>query len=371
MQNYIKINNTKHWIRTILWGGFITLSFTSCNKIYNLPEDRDFISDNISYNTKEFFPILGRNNTMGSINLDNSSLPVKFEIVNARYGDGRKVEDLFQVRPTYRWIDEYDGKETSLEEIEKKRVLENRPLMEVDSVGRFILHSTATNDLITPRSPDSSLLTQDLRYFDLKITNTGGVRYVRDFFIAPWFQREYDPSNDINPYTGGVAPDPASPRDPRRRDYITPTRLNNVLGEVSNIPLVNNNEKKDVVVYIRRFQGGDGKKLRFVFLDKDENPINPLLFNETRWDKLVHGFNMNMTNQYVEFDVAYPIPLTSFNTEYVSGGRARVNFIYSRVGFGGGRTTSTVGLDFSIYQAGDWEIVFHFRNENPRFGNEQ
>ncbi|MBE8712265.1 DUF5007 domain-containing protein [Sphingobacterium sp. KB22] len=371
MQHIVNIRNKTYWSKSLVFGSIIALSLSSCQKMYNLPEDKDFISENINYSSKEFYPILGRTNVMGSINLDNSTLPLKFEIINSRYGDGRPATDLFQVKPTYTWIDMYDGEEKSLEEIERKRVKVDRPLLEVDSAGRFILHYTATNDLIEPRPTDSTTLTQDVRFFDLKITNSGGVRYVNDFVFIPWRQRDYEPNNDINPYTGGIAPDPLSPRDPNRRDYIIPTYMENIVGEVSNIPLVNNTLKKDVVVYIRRFEPGPGNKLRFVFLDKNQNPIDPAKFNETRWENLVHGFNMTKTAEYVQYDVAYPIPLTNYPTFYTDNGNAKAQFSYSRIGFGGTRSTSIFRLNFRIFQEGNWEIVFHFRNENPRFADEQ
>src|SRR5690606_16739691 len=114
----------------------------------------------------------------------------------------------------------------------------------------------------------------------------------------------------------------------------------------------------------------NGHKLRFKFLDKDGQPIHPEDFNETRWDELLHGFNKEITAEYVQYDVAYPIPLTSISTPYTSGGQARVNFAYSRIGYGGTRVTATIGLDFKIFKKGDWEIVFHFRNDNPKFDNE-
>lgn len=348
----------------------ITLAMASCDDMYNLPADKDFISENLTYSTKILEPTLGRTTVYNPLNADNSTRPMTFEIINPRYGDGRPVSDFLQSAQIYEWIEEYTGEETSLQEIEAKRRLVQRPIFEVDEGGRFIMWASGNNENIEPRPMDTLLKTQDIRFFDLKISNTGGVRYIRDFQLIPWREIPYLPSTDINPYTGGVAPDPISPKDPRKRAYIVPNRLSNVIGQNTNVPLVNNNDKKDVVVYIRPFEGGNGQKLRFVFLDPAGNPINPAEFNETRWDELIHGFNRNSTDEYVEYDVAYPIPLMSINTPYSSGDRARVNFSYSRVGWGGTRTTGTIGLDFKIFRKGDWEIVFHFRNDSPKFDNE-
>src|SRR5690606_9815990 len=345
------------------------LTLFSCDNMYNLPTDQDFISENLTYNTKVLEPIIERTTVFTPLNVDNSTLPHQFEIVNARFGDGTPATDFLENAETYEWIDEYDGRETSLQEIESKRRLVSKPMFEVDSGGRFILHASATSDRILPRPTDSVLKTQDIRFFDLKLSNSGGVRYVKDFQLIPWREMDYDPT-DLNPYTGEIAPDPANPKDPRKRAYILPSIMVGLVGDSTDVDLINNDQKKDLVVYIRQFQGGNGHKLRFKFLDKKGNPINPAEFNETRWDNLVHGFNRETTSEYVQYDVAYPIPLTSFNTVYTMGGRARALFSYSRMGWGGVRQLATFGLDFRIFKKGDWEIVFHFQNDNPKFDND-
>lgn len=347
----------------------LSLVMASCDDMYNLPEEKDFISTNLTYTTQILEPTLGRTSIFNPLSADNTTRPITFEIINPRYGDGRPATDFLQTALTYEWIAEYTGFETSLEEIESKRRLVEKPMFEVDEGGRFILWETATNETVPPRPSDTLLLTQDIRFFDLKLSNSGGVRYIRDFQLIPWREIPYLPT-DLNPYTGEIAPDPVNPLDSRKRAYITPNWMDNVIGELTNVPLVNNNDKKDLVVYIRPFEGGNGNKLRFVFLDKDEQPINPEEFNETRWDEMIHGFNRRITSEYVEYDVAYPIPVVNINTVYASGGRARATISYSRVGWGGVRTTATFGLDFTIFKKGDWEIVFHFRNDNPKFDNE-
>jgi len=356
--------------RVLCIGFLIVLSGTACKKLYNLPDEKEYLSTKINYDNKSIEPILGRWGLHGGFNADNSSFPLKFEIVNARFGDGRKVTDLFQVRPTLVWTAAYDGDETSLAQIEAKRKLEDHPLFEVRSSGEFMTWPSATNDLIEPRPSDSSKLAQDIRYFDLKVSNSGGTVVLKDFRYIPFRERPYSPDNDINHYTGEVARNPKAPNDPSQRDYIRP-RLENVVGVNTRINLESNDDKKDVVVYIRPFTGGNGHNLRFKFLDKDSLPMNPALFNETKWDRLVHGFDMKATNEYVQYDVAYPIPLvTGLQTRWTNGGNARAEFRYSRKGFGGGLLTAMFGLDFRIYKPGDWEIVFHFRTDNPKFEDE-
>ncbi|WP_421941253.1 DUF5007 domain-containing protein [Pedobacter sp.] len=348
--------------------GVLTLG--SCKKIFDLPAEKDYLSNNVNYSNKIFEPIIGRNNVMGQFNADNSTSPMTFEITNARFGDGRPVTDIFKKVPTYVWVAPYTGLETSLAEIEAKRKIEEHALFEVRSSGQFILWASSTNELITPRPTDSTNFSQDTRYFDMKIKNTGGERLIKDLQIRPWRERPYEPSNDMNLYTGLPAPDPKFPLDKNLRDYIRPY-LSNVVGINTNVNLVSNDDKKDVVVYIRPFTGGNGHSLRIVALDKDNKPINPALFNETRWEKMIHGFNMQKTTTYVQYDVAYPIPLVEIPTSYATGGsRAKAELSYSRLGFGGNRVTAYAGIDFAIYKTGDWEIVFHFRNDNPKFINE-
>lgn len=357
---------------TILLGGLGLLLLTgSCKKVLDLPEEKEYISENINYGSKVLEPILGRTSLMGQFNSDNSSLPLTFEIVNARYGDGRPVTDLFQTRPTYVWVAPYDGKEESLEAIEAKRKIEERPLFEVRESGQFILWASTNNELIAPRPTDSSNLVQDIRFFDLKVSNSGGDVFIRDFQLIPWREQPYFPFTDTNPYTGEPAPDPTDPNNPDKQNYIRP-RLTNVIGDQSNRPLESNDNIKDVAVYIRPFEGGNGHNLRLKFMTPDGSFMNPDVFNETKWSELIHGFNVVKTEEYVQYDVAYPIPLVNLRTQYTNsnGGSASLDIDYSRRGFGGGLTYAAFGLDFNIYRPGDWEIVFHFRNQLPKFEDE-
>ena len=349
---------------------FAIAVLSSCKKIFNLPNNKDYLSSNVNYSNKIFEPIIGRTTVMGGFNGDNSTQPIKFEIVNARFGDGRPVTDLFQKKSTYVWTAPYNGLEKSLAEIEAKRKLQEHPLFEVRPSGEFILWASSTNELIAPRPADSTNFPQDTRFFDLKITNTGGHTIIRDFQIRPFRERPYEPSDDFNIYSGGPAPHPKTPYNPLSRNYIRPF-LNNVIGATTDIPLESNDDKKDVVVYIRPFTGGTGSSLRFKFLNKDSVEMNPALFNETVWDKIVHGFNFQKTLTYAQYDVAYPIPLVEIPTVYAPGGtRDHAEFRYSRIGFGGNRVVASFGVDFAIYKKGDWEIVFHFRKDNPKFENE-
>ncbi|WP_207532100.1 DUF5007 domain-containing protein [Desertivirga arenae] len=350
---------------TAFFAAIILLS--SCEKVFDLPEEKDYLSPNLNYSSKILEPILGRTTiSRQGLNTDNSTWPLKFEIVNARWGDGRPVTDLFQTRPVWVWTNEYTGDEKSLEEIQAKRKLEDHPLFEVRESGEFILWASSNNDLITPRAADSSNLPQNTRYFDVKVTNTGGSVVLKDFQIRPFRERPYFPSNDKNDFTGGDAPDPKFRNNTFKKDFIRPG-LSGVIGKTSNKELVSNDDVKDVVVFIRPFTGGNGHNLRIKAIDKNDVAINPSKFNETRWTTMLHAFNMVKTNEYVQYDVAYPIPLTARRTNYSDGNTARVALQYSRLVFGGARNTATLSLNFAIFREGDWEIVFKFLTDDPKF----
>src|SRR5690606_40205416 len=92
------------------------------------------------------------------------SRPMTFQIINPRYGDGRPVSDFLQSAEIYEWIEEYTGEETSLQEIEAKRRLVQRPIFEVDEGGRFIMWASGNNENIEPRPMDTLLKTQDIRF---------------------------------------------------------------------------------------------------------------------------------------------------------------------------------------------------------------
>jgi hypothetical protein len=101
--------------------------FSGCRKIFDLPEEKDYMSNNINYSRTTFDPILGRTTLYSGIfNADNSSFPMTFEIVNPHFGDGRSADHILAKRPVEVWVKEYTGLETSLEEIEAKRKIIRR-----------------------------------------------------------------------------------------------------------------------------------------------------------------------------------------------------------------------------------------------------
>jgi hypothetical protein len=367
MQNTIKYN------ALILLTAVAT--FSGCRKIFDVPEEKDYLSTKINYTRKSFDPTLGRLNLFtGSFSADNSSFPMKFELINPHFGDGRDANDMLTSKETLVWTSEYTGFETSVAEIDAKRKMESHPMVEIRSSGDIIVWPTASADILKPA--DSVVYPQDIRYFDVRVTNSGGSRVIKDLNIIPKVEIPYSPDDDLNKITG--MPQTTTPGGKTLvRNFVG--TLSNVTGESTNRPMDDPRDpnKGLVYLYIRKVPGGTGNSLRFKFLDKDSVAINPAKFNETKWDQLVHGFNKEMTTEYVKYEVAYPIPLVrGIPTKYTNGGvtgsgdEARVEFAWSRVGFGGIKQTSVIGQNFRIFQKGDWEIVFHFKTVNPKFTND-
>lgn len=377
MKDIFKLKNVMHNILKYKVILILTLmiAFSGCRKIFDLPDEKSYLSTKMTYAIAEIPATLGRVNlAQGIFNADNSSFPMTFEIINPRFGDGRSAEDMLIKKPVLVWTAEYTGNEKSVAEIEAKRKIEERPMLEVRSSGDIILWESATSEVFTPR--DSVSYPQNIRYFDVKVKNSGGTRIMKNLSINPYRERPYWPDDDINWFSGKPNTTTATGTD-LKHNYPT---IFGMKGEGTNDDLkANGGGLKGVVyTYIRKVPGGTGNSLRFKFLNKDSVAIDPAMFNETKWDQLLHGFNKEQTSEYVKYDVAYPIPVARIPTRFTSGGinnvngggTAHVEFVYSRRGFGGIREQGVIMQDFSIYEKGDWEIVFHFKTVNPKFEDE-
>lgn len=348
--------------RALVMLGLIITS-TGCKKWYGIPEDKDFLSDKAELKTKNYTPVLGRTTIIsGNLDADGSTTPLSYEIINVRNSDGTPTDSLTTTRPAYVWIDDYDGTEQSIEEIEKKRKLENRPAFEVRRSGEFYLWASATNSVLQNYQGAIAPALSDGYLFDVKISNSGGSRVLKDLTLRPLRERPYEPS-ERDPLTGiQTAP-------------ITPS-ITNIIGATSRKPLSNSYTgadtiKRDVRILFRKT--GNGNSLTFKFLDKSFKTIDPHLFKLTDWANLVHGFNWHFVGtEAVKYDVAYPIPLTNRPTAYTTsnGAQASVRFGYDRLGFNGIKQHAYIVFAFNIYEKGDWEIAVQFRRENPRFENE-
>ena len=351
---------------TLLAGAAVFFLLSSCKKIFDLPEDKPFLSPDANYTSAPVLrPILGRNSLFSYFKSDNSNFPIKFEIIDFTNLDRTSSDKLGLRRNVYVWKQAYTGNEKSIEEIDSKRVIEERPLFEVNSAGEFIMWSSATDEDFRKPAPDTAYR------FNVKISNGGGERILGPLFLAPLATRPYEPSYHLNEIT-------AVPRKEANGKVkrLLPYTLSNMIGASSGELLVREKDpgtaavKQDVWVYFNRT--GDGNTLTIKFFDKDSVAINPLKFNSTKWDKLVHGFNPVISPTSVKYEVAYPIPLTNLPTQYTTadGSQALLAFSYNRIGFNGTREVGSMTLPFNIYQPGDWEIIFYFHNENPKFEDE-
>ena len=349
--NKIKTYNTGTNRALMLTVVLTAIIFISCKKY--LPEDRETVGADSQFTQMVYQPVLGRT-TVFSENFfqGSTSFPAEFKIVNPRRRNGEAAPELLDLFPVKVWKKAYTGEEKTLEEIEAKRVIQNRPLFEIfPRSGQFTMWAEAKSSFIRTQ-PDSGYL------FDVELTNSGGRRYYKEMLLKPFKERPFEPSN-LNPVTG----QPSS-------NGITPSLVN-----MKGISKDRYLSGYDIDVYIRKRQNiaKTANTLRFMFLDSLYKPMNPALFSSTDWKNLVHGFNMKMSDTAVTYDVAYPIPLISLPTRYTTpgyGGLARVEFSYPRLGFGGFRDNGLLRLDFAIYEPGDWEIVFAFKRDNPKFKND-
>lgn len=329
--------------------GLMLFILTSgCKK--GLPEDRESIGLDTRFTQTVYNPVLGRN-TLFSDNLfvGASSQPLNFKIINMRTRDGSPAPELTKNTPVQVWSQPYLGTEKSIEEIEAKRKMENRPLFEIrEHSGQFLMWSAATSALLKTQ-PDSGYV------FDVEMSNSGGRRYFRDLKLMPLKERPFEPSV-LDPITGLS-----------RFLGLIPSSLMNIRGARTNQRIFYD----DVTVLFNKVSGA-GNSLKFRFVDSLFKPIDPNGFNLTKWDQLVHGFNMVKTNESVKYDVAYPMPLVAFQTPYTNptGNRARTLFKYERQGFGNIREEAFLSLDFSIYEKGNWEIIIWFTGESPKFTND-
>lgn len=319
---------------------------SACTK--NLPDARLSISGDSKYTTTVFQPVLGRNTLFSGIFQDgNSSKPLNFKIVNMRRFDGEPAPELTQLYPVTVWKRPYNGSEKSLKEIEEKRATENHPLFEVRAhSGDLFMWEAANSNMITAQ-PDSGYV------FDVEMSNSGGRRYFQDLRLMPLRERPYEPSN-LDPITGqGTS------------ISVNPSGINMV--GIGGQPL---NTVNDVQVLFKRT--GNGNSLTFKFVDSLSNPIDPNNFSETDWENLVHGFNMEKDDTQVRYDIAYPLPLTSFPTKYTtsSGEQARIVFKFDRQAFGNVLQQCYLAFNFNIYQRGDWELTFWFKRDKPKFDND-
>jgi len=340
--------NNKKYLSLI---GLVLLSvlfITACKK--NIPDERLSLGTDSQFTTTLYQPILGRN-TLFSDNffVGSSSLPLNFKIVNMRRFTGEPAPELSEYFPVQVWKSAYDGTEKSIAEIEAKRKIENHQLFEIrEHSGQFLMWNKANSNFVKVQ-PDSGYV------FDVEVSNSGGRRYYKDLKLRPFKERPFEPSYD-NLTTGQGT-----------NTGVFPSIMGNIRGEKTGRYL----SPLDIEVQFKK-NNAPGNSLSFKFVDTLQQVINPNKFAATDWSNLVHGFNMVKNNDSIKFDVAYPIPLAAFPTKYTTstGQLAKAYFRYDRQGFGNVRESALIGMDFSIFEQGNWTIIFWFKTERPKFIND-
>jgi hypothetical protein len=349
------MNNNKWRLSScFLLAGALLAGIGSCKKL--VPEYREALSAEAGFSQTTFEPVTGRTTMYSNVfsNPNNStSYPIDFKIVNPRRFSGEAAPELTDVFPVKVWKSAYTGDEISIAEIEAKRAIEYHNVFEVRKhSGDFVMWASSSSSILRCQA-DSGYI------YDIEMSNGGGRRYFRNMRLMPYRERPYEPSN-LNAITGqSVA------------NGVYPSLTTNIKGDSTGDYL----SAADIDVYIRKTNEGanpKGNSLSFIFLDKYYKPINPNKFALTDWKNLLHGFNRTMTDTKVTYDVAYPMPLVQMPTRFTTadGRRCSVRFSYARIGFGGFQQTAVLGLDFAIYEEGNWEIVFAFKNDNPKFSND-
>ncbi|WP_421940408.1 DUF5007 domain-containing protein [Pedobacter sp.] len=340
--------NNKKYLSLIGLLFFSIVLITACKK--NIPDERLSLGSDSQFTIKVYQPTLGRN-TLFSDNfyVGSSSVPLDFKIVNMRRFTGEPAPELTEYFPVQVWKTAYDGTEKSLAEIEAKRKIENHQLFEIrEHSGQFLMWSRANSNFVKAQA-DSGYV------FDVEVSNSGGRKYFKDMKLRPFKERPYEPSN-LNPLTGQAI-----------NTGVFPSYMENIRGEKTGRYL----SPFDIEVQFKK-NNAPGNSISFKFLDTLQQVIDPNKFAVTDWPNLVHGFNMVKNSDSVKFDVAYPIPLAAYPTKYTisTGQQARSMFRYDRQGFGNIRESAMLGMNFNIFEPGNWTIIFWFKTERPKFTND-
>lgn len=331
--------------------GVAAMLATSCTSL--IPDDLDALDDDVTLTITEFTPYLGRTTVYENIvNVSNkSTLPITFNAVAVRTFDGSPAPELTEKYPVKVWNAAYTGDEESIEEIEAKRSVEYRPMLDVQHNNGDITFWNTGSESFVLNVPNDGYL------FDLEIQNSGGRRYVRDVAVRPFKERPYEPSQ-YDPSSGLAT-----------SAFLRPSYSNIYDSRDGTMPVF------DVRAYI--FKQTDntapGNTFSISVVDSLGQTIDVRDFKDTDFDELIHGFNPRFQDGKVTYDVAYPMPLVALPTRYTdaSGSRSRVTLRYNRIGFGGMLQEARLWMDLAIFEEGHWELQFRFNGGSPKFINEQ
>ncbi|MFD2554800.1 DUF5007 domain-containing protein [Sphingobacterium tabacisoli] len=150
----------------LLLGTFATISSLGNTSCYKGKEG--YIADSIMYTPRLVTVIPGKSQTLSpSINGNGSSKPLTISIHKIHgVSDGQDyTEEFLQQVPVSEWIAEYTKKETTIEEVLKKRKDVMRPLLEMNPVsGKITINEVRENGIL----PVGDF------WLDIKVKNVSG-----------------------------------------------------------------------------------------------------------------------------------------------------------------------------------------------------
>ncbi|MGY3053006.1 hypothetical protein ACVWYG_001203 [Pedobacter sp. UYEF25] len=343
------LNNVKKFYLFLAFA----LTLYGCKK--NLPDDRLSLGLDSRFTQNIYQPVLGRTTVFtGNFNIASSSVPLDFKIVNMRRFSGEDAPELRDFFPIKVWKQSYDGTETSLADIEAKRTTENHQLFEIrQHSGQFVMWAGAKSSFVKAQ-PDSGYV------FDVEMSNSGGRKYFQNFKLTPFRERPVEPST-LDATTGQAT-----------TTTVPAAVVSNIRGKRTNRFLNSGDVRVLFKLKPEGAVGNTGHSITFRFVDTLFNAIDPNKFAKTKWNEVVHGFNMVKTATEVTYQAAYPIPLTKFPTKYTTlgGDQATSLFRFDRIGAGNSLQSAILGMNYNIYQEGDWEVIFWFTTELPKFEND-
>ncbi len=331
-----------------------------------VPKEKDYFSNDASFNRTDFDPKLGQTNVfLHGFNPDYSTQPLDFVILNCERADTvylttdstkYRVDSvpapyLQQKIKVSQWSTYYSGKEKSIEEINAKKYDAERPVLDIRP------HS---GDIFFWRT-DASVVPPGRYFFDVKVSNGGGQK-VYHMTMRVKNAHPYEPYN-YDDITGERLP-------ARQGGIIHPSNMNGVEDRLGR-PMPADS------VDISFHQTGTAKNtLTIKFEDEDGQAIPLSKFNKMEWDSLTYysnmtgkevpfGFNRRMNNDStsVTWDIPNPFPVLLGVSGFSP--RAEINFRYDRVSFGK-RVRANINFVFAIMAPGEWELVYKFRI-NPKF----
>lgn len=348
-------NKNIKWVTGAFMSALVLLQ-TGCVDSF-IPETKEAFDRDVNFTRTLFDPVMGHTTLYNDIfNAAYSTLPLTFEIQNMRCADGSPAPELSEYYPVKVWSKPYLGTEKNIEEINAKRTTEYRRLFDIRKhSGEMIMWGEANSSILRCQ-PDSGYI------FDVIASNSGGFKLTQRMRLMPKREVDFEPTI-YDPETGlAVA------------EYVTPTDI-----RMSTEAIGRYIDKSEVHIYFRENKDNKepGSTLKLSFYGPDWNPINPKAFNETNWEQLFQaGFlrkDGGVTDTFVLYDMAYPLPLFRDATKYTdkNGEKAHIelkaSYFYSSMSSSYRRTTY-LNFDFAIYKEAHWELLFHFSSGRPQLG---